>query len=158
MREVSIYIVTTIKSSQKKNGYVGYCLEYYPKGRKYAETLEDYEPIRDKTNKQAELEALIRALKRMREKCILSIYTDSAYINMGLGEPRLVDKWIKSGWITGKNVAVKNKEQRQRILNLLVGSNYTIHFKKCNAYGEKLQKEAEIRNKNKNWEEGEENE
>lgn len=150
VKEVNVYIVTTIKSSQKKNGYVGYCLEYYPQGRKYPETLIDYEPIEGMTNKQAELESLIRALKRMRQKCNLSIYTESTYINMGLGEPKNVDKWIKSGWITGKNVAVKNKEQWTQILKLLIGSTYKILLKEPNAYVKKLQKEADRRDKNRN--------
>lgn len=150
MKEVSIYIASGIKSLRKQNGYIGYCLEYYPEGSKYAKTLIDYEPVEDMTGNASELEALIRALKRMREKCILSIYTESTYINMGLGERRLVDKWIKSGWKTGKNVEVKNKTKWQETLNLLNGSLYQIHLKEPNAYVKMLQIEAEKRGEIRN--------
>lgn len=143
MREVSIYIASGIKGLRKQNGYIGYCLEYYPEGSKYAKTLIDYEPVEDMTGKRSELEALIKALKRMREKCILSIYTESTYLNMGLGEQRLVDKWVKSGWTTGKNVEVKNRDKWQELLNLLNGSLYQIHLKETNAYVKMLQIEAE---------------
>lgn len=102
------------------------------------------------TGKRSELEALIRALKRMREKCILSIYTESIYLNMGLGEQRLVDKWIKSGWVTGKNVEVKNRDKWQELLNLLNGSIYQIHLKEPNAYVKMLQIEAETRGEIRN--------
>lgn len=143
MREVNIYVASSIKSLRKQNGYIGYCLEYYPEGSKYAKTLIDYEPVEDMTGNRSELEALIKALKRMREKCILSIYTESSYLNMGLGNQRLVDKWIKNGWVSGKNVEVKNRDKWQELLSLLNGSLYQIYLKEPNAYVKMLQIEAE---------------
>ena len=150
MKEISIYLVSSIKSLRRQDGYIGYCLEYYSDGKKYPDTLIDYEIVEDMTGKRSELEALIRALKRLREKCIISIYTDSTYIDMGLGERRLVDKWTKCGWVNSKNVAVKNADKWKELLNLLNGNMYRIYFKKQNAYGQMLQetvnKKGETRN------------
>lgn len=143
MKEVSIYIVSGIKSLRKQSGYIAYCLEYYPEGKKHPSTLIDVEPVEEMTGKRSELEALVRALSRMNEKCILSIYTDSIYLDMGIGEQRLVDKWIKNGWKSGKNVAVKNEDKWKELLNLLNGTIYTIFLKQPNAYERMLHEKIE---------------
>lgn len=141
MREVSIYIQSGIKSFRRQDGYIAYCLEYYPEGKIHPQTLIDVERVEDMTGKRAELESLVRAMRRMKEKCILSIYTDSQYINMGLGEQRQVDVWVKNGWKSGKNVAVKNEDKWKELLSLLNGTIYNIYYKQPNAYENLLQEE-----------------
>ena len=147
MKEVSIYLASGINSMRKGNGHVAYCLEYYPKGKREPEILVATEPVEDMTGRCAELEVLIKALKRLKEKCVLSIYTDSEYLNMGIGERRLVDKWQENQWITGKNIEVKNKEKWQETLILLNGNEYQIYLKKPHAYVKKLQEELERKEK-----------
>ena len=150
MREVNIYLVSGINSMRKGNGYVAYCLEYYPAGKRQPETLIDTEPVFDMTGRCAELEVLVKALKRLKEKCILSIYTESEYLNMGIGERRLVDKLQENDWKAGKNVEVKNKEKWQEMLILLNGNEYQLFLKQSNAYAEmlheKVRMKGEIRN------------
>ena len=147
MREVSIYLASGINSMRKGNGYVAYCLEYYPKGKREPEILLDAEGVTDMTGRCAELEVLIKALKRLKEKCILSIYTESEYLNMGIGERRLVDKWQENEWKAGKNVAVKNKEKWQELLILLNGNDYQIFLKQPHAYVKKLHEEIKRKEK-----------
>ena len=60
---------------------------------------------------RAEMEALIRAFSRMREKCELSIYTDSEYLFNGFAGREDVTRWVKSGWITTRGQPVKNKDK-----------------------------------------------
>lgn len=150
MKEVSIYLVSGINSMHKGDGYVAYCLEYYPEGKVHPQTLIDVEAVEDMTGRCAELEVLIKALKRLREKCILSIYTESSYLEMGIGERRLVDKWQKNEWKDGKNVEVKNKEKWQEMLNLLNGNLYRVYLKYPNAYVEMLHEKVKMKGEIKN--------
>lgn len=150
MKEVNIYLVSGIRSMRKDRGFVAYCLEYYPAGSKYPKTLIDVEPVEDMTGRCAELEVLIKALKRLKEKCILSIYTESGYLDMGIGERNLVDKWAKKDWKAGKNVEVKNKEKWQEMLILLKGNLYRVYLNQPNAYmeilHEKVKKKGGLKN------------
>ena len=150
MKEVNIYLASGIRSMRRQSGWVAYCLEYYPDGSKYPKTLIDMEPVEDMTGRRAELEVLVKALKRLKEKCILSIYTESSYLAMGLGEQRLVDRWQKNGWKAGKNVAVKNEDKWKEILILLNSSIYQVYVNTPNAYmdmlHEKIKMKGEIRN------------
>lgn len=150
MKEVNIYLASGISSMRRQSGWVAYCLEYYPEGSKYAKTLIDLEQVEDMTGRRAELEVLVKALKRLKEKCVLSIYTESDYLAMGIGEQRLVDRWQKNGWKAGKNVAVKNEDKWKEILSLLNGNLYKVYVKEHNAYAEmlheKIKMKGEIRN------------
>lgn len=150
MKEVSIYIVSGIKSLRKQDGQIGYCLEYYKEDSKYPATLIDYEPVEDVTGNRSELLALIKALKRLNEKCILTIYTESMYLYQGFAGACRVEKWIKCGWKTGKNVEVKNRDLWQELLNLLNGNIYKFLLNETNAYGNMLHQEIEKRGRMKN--------
>lgn len=150
MKEVSIYIVSGIKSLRRQDGLVGYCLEYYREGRKYPNTLIDYESVEDETGNRAELLALIKALKRLNEKCILTIYTESMYLYQGFAGACRVEKWIKCGWKTGKNVEVKNRDLWQELLSLLNGNIYKFLLNERNAYVEMLHEEIEKKGRMRN--------
>lgn len=150
MKEVNIYLVSGIRSMRKQSGWVAYCLEYYPENSKYPKTLVDVEQVENMTGRRAELDVLVKALKRLKEECVLSIYTESSYLAMGIGEQRLVDRWKKNGWKAGKNVEVKNEDKWKEILNLLNSSIYKVYVNTPNAYvdmlHEKIKMKGEIRN------------
>lgn len=150
MKEVSIYIVSGIKSLRKQDGLVGCCLEYYKPGSKYPETRMHYYPVENVTRNQSELISLIKALKKLNQKCILTIYTESTYLYQGFAGACLVEKWIKSGWKTGKNVEVKNQDLWQELLNLLNGNIYKFMLNETNAYVNMLHQEIEKRGRMKN--------
>lgn len=145
MKEVSIYIATSINGPWNRDGWIGYCLEYYPEGKKYARTLIDYEQVFDMNQNRAEQEALIRAFTRFRENCILSIYTDSEYLYNGFAGAEYVDKWIKNGWLTAKGQEVKNKDKWMELLKALQGNMYMFFLKQNNAYTLVLQDELKRR-------------
>ena len=96
MKEVSIYIVSGIKSLRKQDGMVGCCLECYMRGSKYPETRKHFYPVKNVTRNQSELISLINAVKELHKSCILTIYTESAYVYRGFAGDCLVEKWIKS--------------------------------------------------------------
>lgn len=134
MKEVNIYIASSIQGRWSRSGYIGYCLEYYPEGRKYPRTLIDYEPVENVNKNRAEQEALIRGFSRIREKCILSIYTESEYLYSGFAGEEYVNKWIKSGWKTSKGAEVKNRDKWQALVKALQGNMYRFYLKETNAY------------------------
>ena len=86
MKEVSIYIVTGIKGRWQQDGYIGYALEYYKENCKYPAVIREVVPVQQMNENRSTLEALIQALHRMRENCILTVYTESKYLYSGYEE------------------------------------------------------------------------
>lgn len=138
MREVSIYIAASIQGRWNRDGYVGYVLEYYPEESKYPKLLPDYEEVKDMNANRAQQEALIRAIARIREKCILSIYTESEYLYSGFAGKEFVSQWVKNGWRTSRGTEVKNRDKWQELLAALQGNLCRFYLKEPNAYTERL--------------------
>lgn len=134
MKEVSIYIESSIRGRWNRDGYIGYVLEYYPEDSKYPKTLPGYEQVENMNENRSQIEALIRAISRMREKCILSIYTESDYLYSGYSGNEYVLQWIKSGWKTSKGTEVKNRDKWQELTGKLQGNMYKFFLKERNAY------------------------
>ncbi|MBQ4245232.1 MAG: ribonuclease HI [Clostridia bacterium] len=70
------------------------------------------------TNNRMELTALISALKKLKEKCEITIYTDSKYIADAFNEG-WVSKWILSGWRKADKSPVLNVELWQELVELI---------------------------------------
>ena len=73
---------------------------------------------KETTNNRMELTAVIEALKRLKTKCDITIYTDSKYV----AEPFLqggIWGWMKNGWKKADNKPVKNRELWEELLSLL---------------------------------------
>lgn len=75
------------------------------------------------TNNQMELQAVIEALRLLKEPCKIQIYSDSAYVVNAFLED-WISGWIKKGWKNSKKEPVKNKEQWLELLELLQNHNY----------------------------------
>lgn len=65
------------------------------------------------TNNQMELQAVIEGLKIVREKCEITIYTDSKYVKNGI--EKWIFNWKKNGWKTANKKPVKNQELWQSL-------------------------------------------
>ena len=63
---------------------------------------------KDTTNNKMELMAPINALKKIKKKDKIEIYTDSKYVKLGITE--WIHKWSRNNWQTSKKENVKNKE------------------------------------------------
>ncbi len=75
------------------------------------------------TNNQMELQAVIEALKLLKEPCEIEIYSDSAYVVNAFLE-NWIEGWIKKNWKNSKKEPVKNKEQWLELLELLQQHKY----------------------------------
>ena len=60
------------------------------------------------TNNRMELMAPIMALKKIKSKSEVTIFTDSTYVRNGITE--WIKKWEKNGWKSANKKPVKNKD------------------------------------------------
>lgn len=76
---------------------------------------EIFDGMQNTTNNQMELLAPIKALRSLKEKSEVTIFTDSQYAKKGITEWILT--WQKNNWKTANKKPVKNKELWQELLS-----------------------------------------
>lgn len=123
MKEVNIYVKCSNKSTRKRDGYIAYVLELITS--KKPATLHNFEKVEQMTTNKAEIVAIIKALKRMTEKCSITIYTDSLYVKNSLVN-KWVDGWQRKNWVNGKGEPIANAEEWQELLELLKVHQYAL--------------------------------
>ena len=64
--------------------------------------------VKDTTNNRMELTAPIMALKKIKSKSDIIIFTDSTYVKNGITD--WIKKWEKNGWKSSNKKLVKNKD------------------------------------------------
>ena len=67
----------------------------------------------DTTNNRMELTAVIEALGLLKRRCRVIVHTDSQYVKLGVTE--WLPMWIRRGWKTAGNKAVKNADLWRRL-------------------------------------------
>ncbi len=65
------------------------------------------------TNNRMELTAAIKALEALKEKCRVSLYSDSSYVRDGI--KTWIHSWKRNGWRTADKKPVKNAELWQAL-------------------------------------------
>ena len=60
------------------------------------------------TNNRMEMQAVIEALKVLKSKCEIKLYTDSKYVMDGIN--KWLPRWKKRDWKTAGKKAVKNQD------------------------------------------------
>ncbi|MDR0423244.1 MAG: ribonuclease HI [Rickettsiales bacterium] len=101
MDDVIIYTDGSCLGNPGDGGYAAILL--YKGNRKDVKGKE-----KNTTNNRMELMAVIKALKSLKKKCSISLYTDSNYVKNGITE--WIFNWKKNGWKTAGKQEVKNKE------------------------------------------------
>jgi len=144
MKEVSIYIVTGIKGRWQQDGYIGYALEYYKENCKYPAVIREVVPVQQMNENRSTLEALIQALHRMRENCILTVYTESKYLYSGYEEAEYVKRWKQNDWTRSDGHEIKNRDKWQELDRLMQGNLVRILLNETNAYTESLRHEIKM--------------
>ncbi len=84
------------------------------------------------TNNRMELTAVIEALKVLKEKCEITIYTDSKYVADAFLQGWIWN-WMKKGWKKADNKPVLNPELWQTLINELRKHEYKIVWVKGHA-------------------------
>lgn len=72
---------------------------------------------KDTTNNVMELTAVIEALKLLKFKCKVSVYSDSAYVVNAFNQ-KWIYGWMKNGWKNASKEPVKNKELWEELYEL----------------------------------------
>ena len=88
------------------------------------------------TNNRMELLAVISALEKLNQSCIVELYSDSKYVIDALTKGWLAS-WIKNGWRKADKKAVLNVDLWQRLLPLLEKHEMHYHWVKGHAENEK---------------------
>lgn len=145
MKEVSIYIVTGIKGRWQQDGYIGYVLEYYKENSKYPVLVREVAPVQQMNENRSTLEALIQAMHRMREKCILTVYTESKYLYSGYEDTEYVKRWKENAWMKSDGHEIKNRDKWQELDRLIQGNLIRILLNERNAYTESLREEIKMK-------------
>lgn len=145
MKEVSIYIVTGIRGRWQQDGHIGYALEYYKENSKYPAVIREVVPVQQMNENRSTLEALIQALHRMKEKCILTVYTESKYLYGGYEDTEYVKRWKKNAWMRSDGHEIKNRDKWQELDRLMQGNLIRILLNERNAYTESLREEIKIK-------------
>lgn len=70
------------------------------------------------TNNQMELTAVIKGLQALKERCEVTITTDSQYVVNAFNKCWL-DSWVKNNWKTASRQPVKNEELWKELLFLV---------------------------------------
>lgn len=95
-------------------GAGAFCTILLYNGRK--KVLARYDP--QTTNNQMELRAIITALNVLKERCNVTIYSDSEYIVNAINKG-WARKWRKNNWMRSAKEPAKNPELFDRLLNLI---------------------------------------
>ena len=127
MKEVTIYTDGACSGNPGPGGW-GAILKYGPHEKELsgggAETTDNH----------MELSGVIAALGALTERCSVTLYTDSQYIERAINEHWL-DSWKKRGW-RRKDGPVKNLELWQELDKLLHAHEVSVHWVKGHAENE----------------------
>lgn len=85
------------------------------------------------TNNIMEITAVLKALKLLKEKCNVKIYSDSAYV-VNAFKQGWIYNWRKNNWKTANKEPVKNKELWEELYELV--QNHEVEFIKVKGHSD----------------------
>lgn len=78
------------------------------------------------TNNRMELTAVIEALRALKRRCVVKVYTDSQYVQKGISE--WLPGWKARGWKTAEKKPVKNADLWQVLDTLAQQHDVSWHW------------------------------
>lgn len=118
LKHVAIYTDGAASGNPGPGGY-GVILEFQGKRK---ELSGGY---RRTTNNRMELLAAVVGLEALKERCEVTLYTDSAYLVNALNEG-WAQRWRAHGWMRNKNEPALNPDLWERLLRLC--EQHEVHF------------------------------
>jgi ribonuclease HI len=97
------------------------------------------------TNNRMELTAVIRALETLKHPSAVEVYTDSQYVQKGIGE--WLHAWKRRGWRTADKKPVKNIDLWQELEHLAGKHRVTWHWVKGHAGHPENERADELANR-----------
>lgn len=80
------------------------------------------------TNNRMEMTAAIMALKALKKRCVVHLYTDSKYLKDGMEQ--WLSAWKARGWKTANKKPVKNEDLWRALDELWGAHDITLHWVK----------------------------
>lgn len=118
LKHVTLYTDGAASGNPGPGGY-GIILEFQGKRK---ELSGGY---RRTTNNRMELLAAIVGLEALKERCEVTLYTDSAYLVNAINEG-WAQRWRAHGWMRNKNEPALNPDLWERLLRLC--EQHEVHF------------------------------
>ena len=84
------------------------------------------------TNNRMELTAVIQGLSKLKEPCIVELYSDSKYVIDGLEKGWAIG-WKKRGWVKSDKKPALNPDLWEQLLNLTALHQMRYHWVKGHA-------------------------
>ena len=110
MKDVEIYTDGACSGNPGPGGW-GAILIYGKKSKEISGASKNT------TNNIMEITAVLEALKILKEKCNVKLYSDSAYVVNAFNQGWIYN-WKKNNWKTSGKEPVKNKELWEKLYNL----------------------------------------
>jgi ribonuclease HI len=121
MKHIQIYTDGACRGNPGPGGW-GALLRYGDKEKKL------YGAVEDTTNNRMEMTAAIEAIKAIKEKCIIDLYTDSEYLKKGVQE--WMPDWKKRNWKKADKKPVKNADLWQALDEVITSHQIAWHWVK----------------------------
>ena len=125
MKEVNIYTDGACTGNPGKGGFGAILI--YNGNEKYIS-----EGYRLTTNNRMELLAPVRALKLLKEKCKVNIYSDSKYLTDAINQSWLMG-WVKNNWKKADKKPVLNVDLWKQLYELMQVHDITFIWVKGHA-------------------------
>lgn len=110
MKEVTLYTDGACSGNPGKGGW-GAVLIYGG----FEKQMSGVEEVT--TNNKMELTAVIQGLKALKEKCKVTVFSDSAYVVNAFNN-NWIDSWITNNWKNSKKEPVANRELWEELMAL----------------------------------------
>ena len=127
-KEVTIYCDGACSGNPGPGGWAAVLIY---KGNK--KEISGFSP--ETTNNRMELSAAMQGLLALKERCKVSVFTDSAYIHNAFDKGWII-AWQSNGWKTAKKQPVENQDLWKAILNLTKDHDVSWHKVKGHANDE----------------------
>ena len=126
MKEVTIYTDGACSGNPGPGGW-GAVLIYEEKQKEISGSNKST------TNNIMEMTAVIEALKLLKYKCKVNIYSDSAYVVNAFNQG-WIESWIKKDWKNSAKEPVKNKELWLELIDLV--NKHDVTFNKVKGHSD----------------------
>ena len=120
-----IYTDGACSGNPGKGGWAAIIFDYNSK------QIEVSGSEKNTTNNRMELMAPIVALKKIKKKSEVIVYTDSQYVKNGITD--WIKKWKLNGWMNSNKKAVKNKDLWIKLDEVCTKHNVTWKWVKAHA-------------------------
>lgn len=140
---VNIYLASSIKGLRRQDGLVVYILELEEDKNRIK---TQWGRVSNVTENESYLIALKYALKELKTRCSLAIWTDNQYMASAF-EQDWISNWQINNWKNAKGNEISNKENWQEVLILLNGAAPEIHLKEMHSFRKWIESEIERRTK-----------